>query len=58
MATGCRGGFHLRGHAANESAAGGSVLGRHVANPYNKIGAHGRPARAMATAFAVRNGIA
>jgi len=31
---------------------------RHVANIYAKIGAHGRAARAMATAFAHRNGIA
>jgi DNA-binding NarL/FixJ family response regulator len=31
---------------------------RHVANAYAKIGAHGRAARAMATAFAHRNGIA
>jgi DNA-binding NarL/FixJ family response regulator len=31
---------------------------RHVANTYAKIGAHGRAARAMATAFAHRNGIA
>jgi len=30
---------------------------RHVANTYAKIGAHGRAARAMATAFAHRNGI-
>jgi hypothetical protein len=58
MATGCTGGFHLRGHAANESAAGGSLFGRDVANAYNKIGAQGRAARAMATAFAVRNGTA
>ena len=31
---------------------------RHVANTYAKIGAHGRAARAIATAFAHRNGIA
>jgi len=31
---------------------------RHVANAYGKIGAHGRAARAMATAFAHRHGIA
>jgi DNA-binding CsgD family transcriptional regulator len=31
---------------------------RHVANIYAKIGAHGRAARAMATAFAHRNGVA
>jgi ATP/maltotriose-dependent transcriptional regulator MalT len=31
---------------------------RHVSNTYNKIGAHGRAARAMATAFAHRNAIA
>lgn len=47
---------------SNEEIAADLVLSvrtveRHVANTYVKIGAHGRAARAMATAFAHRNGI-
>jgi ATP/maltotriose-dependent transcriptional regulator MalT len=46
----------------NEEIAAELVLSvrtveRHVANTYAKIGAHGRAARSMATAFALRNGI-
>jgi DNA-binding NarL/FixJ family response regulator len=48
---------------SNEEIAADLVLSvrtveRHVANVYAKIGAHGRAARAMATAFAHRNGLA